>query len=639
VHPSFGRLARSLSSVLLCAAAFLAAGCHNHNQDSGFGLAWVTITDSPGDFAAYQVNIDSVTLTGKANGVITAVGAVETVDFTKLKDISELWSSASIPNDTYTSASITIDYTSANIAVIRNGVPVKASVIDPSGAAVTTQTVTVNFDASHPLVIVPTYASTSAQRLALSFDVAASNVINLTPTVPTVTVKPFMTAATSAPDTKPVRVRGPLINSSVNVDTYTVYVRPFFDEINSLGSLTMFTSPTTLYQLNGKTYVGQPGITALSQTSAGTTVTAAYTTFEPTPDVAQNTSAGKFNAYYVVAGSTLEDFYTQGLEGDVVARKGNLITLRGATLQLNDGTSAYYEGNSQVIVGSSTIVTAEENTTLTGLDYNSISVGQHIIARGIYELPASGIVTLDATGSSSTNTGSVRLQSTQLFGTLVSAGAGNLVLDLDTLGIWPANSFVYEYDGAGATTPSAYQVSTGSLALPAGTMAGSPLWINGFVAPFGTAPPDFLAASISAETAVPAHVQVDWPNGAVAPFVTAGSAGLVIDLANTRLTSALIRVGAESIDMKSLPGSPTIVPHALPAETPPVPAVFLPLYSIGSLTSTGATTITSYNTFATFLTDLSRVITGSAPALHLVANGVYNRASNTFTASSIDVVN
>ena len=45
-----------------------------------------------------------------------------------------------------------------------------------------------------------------------------------------------MTVANAAPDTKPVRMRGPLINSSVGVGTYTVYVRPFFDEVNSLGS-------------------------------------------------------------------------------------------------------------------------------------------------------------------------------------------------------------------------------------------------------------------------------------------------------------------------------------------------------------------------------------------------------------------
>jgi len=35
----------------------------------------------------------------------------------------------------------------------------------------------------------------------------------------------------------------------------------------------------------------------------------------------------------VVAGATLEDYYTSGLEGDVIARSGNTLTVRGATLE------------------------------------------------------------------------------------------------------------------------------------------------------------------------------------------------------------------------------------------------------------------------------------------------------------------
>ncbi len=127
-----------------------------------------------------------------------------------------------MPNDTYTSATIVLDYTNANIAVMVNGVPVKAKVVDTTGKAVTTQTINVTFDKAHPMVIAATYASTSALRLAVDFDLAASNVVNMATSPPTVTIKPFMKAATSASDTKPVRVRGPLINSSVNVGTYTV---------------------------------------------------------------------------------------------------------------------------------------------------------------------------------------------------------------------------------------------------------------------------------------------------------------------------------------------------------------------------------------------------------------------------------
>src|ERR1700722_3709381 len=179
VHPSFGRYARLSLSALLCAAAVIAAGCHNNNLTSGYGIAWVTLSDTPGDFTSYTVNVDSLSLTGTVVGSVTGVAAIETVDFTKLNNISELWSAASVPNDTYTSASIVLDYTNANISVMVNGVPTKAKVVDPAGAAVTTQTVNVTFDPAHQPVIQPTYASSSAIRLAIDLDIAASSVVNM----------------------------------------------------------------------------------------------------------------------------------------------------------------------------------------------------------------------------------------------------------------------------------------------------------------------------------------------------------------------------------------------------------------------------------------------------------------------------
>jgi len=95
VHPSFPRFARKFSSALLCAAGVIAAGCHHNNLDSGYGVAWITLSDTtPDDYTTYTVNVDSVTLTGALYGVITAIATPETVDFTKLDNIDELYSAA-----------------------------------------------------------------------------------------------------------------------------------------------------------------------------------------------------------------------------------------------------------------------------------------------------------------------------------------------------------------------------------------------------------------------------------------------------------------------------------------------------------------------------------------------------------------
>jgi len=490
-----------------------------------------------------------------------------------------------------------------------------------------------------------------------------------------VVVKPYLTAAIAPPDNKLVRVRGPLINSSVNLGTYTVYVRPFFDEVNSLGSLSIFTDANTIYSTNGVITSGTPGLTQLSQSSAGTTVTAAFTTYTPTPT--PSTTAAKYMAKYVVAGSTLEDVYTQGIEGDVIARSGNTLTLRGATVQLNDGVSVYNDADAIVTVGPSTIVTADDTTALTGLTYQSVAVGQHIIARGICEISSAcvgnlaptGLLTFDATGVNGDNTGSVRLISTSLWGSLVSSAAGNLLLNVQTINNWPITDFVFTGNGATAAsdpTGANFLVNTGAIALP-DTTVGDPLFIDGLVAPFGSAPPDFNATAVNSELSVQqagavapsptcgqavldcrsASMRVYWTSpGTITPFAGLGSAGMTVDLAGA--SSGVIRIGSESIDMTTLPASPTLIATVAPTAVTAtatasgsvpqtLPPMFLPSFSFGVPTAVAPAGISVFSDFATFASGLSTAL-ATTPALQLEARGTYDRASNTFYANSADVV-
>lgn len=672
VPSKLGRAARLTFGALACAAAFFAAGCHSNNQTSGYGVAWVTLTDSPGDFTTYTVTVDSITLTRNDGAVVGAIATPEVVDFTKLDNVSELWGTATIATGTYTSASIVLDYTSAVVAVLgADGLPHIATVVDSTGAALTTVTVNVNFDPANLPNIVPTYATTAAIRLALDFNLSASTQsINLGTTPATVTVKPYWTAAIAPPDNKMVRVRGPLINSSVDLATYTVYVRPFFDEVDNLGSLSLFADANTIYSVNGVASAGAAGISQLSQSSTGTTVTASYTTYEPTPTPAA--TAAIFHVKYMIGGSTLEDIYTQGMEGDVIARTGNTLTLRGSTTQFNDGTSTYNAADTVVLVGPGTTVTAD-GTVATGLNYNSVAVGQHIIARGVQTSTCPSTTatpcTIDATGSSATNTGSVRLIQTAVWGPLVSAATGNIVLDLSTINNWPVGDFNFAGNGAAPPTAAAFSINSGALAIP-DTTVGDPLWITGLVAPFGSAPPDFNATAVNSELSVqtvgtsasaptplscgqatqvctPASMRVYWTGGTTAPFSSLTAAGATVDLSNAKLLLAVIRIGPESIDMKSLAASPQIIPTVpLPftSETAPggpgpvlVPPVVLPEYSYGDPLTTAPGGISQFSVFGTFVTGLTKALPTTA-ALQLEARGTYNRATNTFTAISVNVV-
>jgi hypothetical protein len=660
---------------LLCGVAIFAAGCHRNTVYSNYGDAWVTLTDSPGDFTSYIVNVDSITLTRSDGVIVTALATVETVDFTKLNDIAEFWGTATIPTGTYKSASIVLDYTRAFISLMVNGQPVQATVVDSTGAAVTTKTINVNLDvtdaAADQLTLVPTYATTAAQRLAIDLNLAASTAsINLASSPPTVVVRPYLTAAIAPADNKPIRIRGPLINSNVDVGTYTVYVRPFYDEVDNLGLLSIFTNANTIFTTNGTATQGAAGLTQLSQSSAGSTVTAAYTTYQPT--ATPTATAGVFTALDVIAGSTLEDVYTQGLEGDVVARSGNTLTLQGSTLFLNDGVSSYNVADAQVLVGPSTLVTADD-TPLAGLNYNSVAVGQHIIARGIYNLSGTTII-LDSTGASSTNTGSVRLISTNLWGSLVTSSAGNLLLNLQTINNWPVSDYTFAGNGTSAATDplaASFSINTGSLTVPDMTV-GDPLWSDGRFAPFASAPPDFTASTVNDELSVqtagatatsptplscgqgnfdciPASMRVNWTSpGTSTPFSALSASGMSIDLSNASFSSGVIRIGPESIDITTLPASPQIIPTATPTpvttntNTPgsiPVtlPPVFLPEYSYGDPTALAPAGVNVFNVFSTFASGLPAAL-AATPAQQFEARGTYNRASNTFNAISVDLV-
>jgi hypothetical protein len=643
VHSLFRLHAHKALGGLLLAAAFL-SGCHNNNQNSGIGIGWTSLTaDTDPQFSSYQVMIDSVILEGKVDGPVTVIATPELVDLTKLDNISELWAGASIPVDTYTAAVITLDYTSAQIAVMVNGVPQFVKVQDTTGAAVTQISVEVLLDPSNQLTLIDTLAATDAHRLAFSFDLTASSQLDFTTTPATLTIRPFVSFSTRAADSKLVRVRGPLINSSLNQGTYTVSTRPFLDEVDNLGVLTVFNSPSTVFSIAGATVVGTPGLTTLSTSSAGSTMTAAYTVFEPTTVPQAGVIAGKFNAQYVVAGGTLEDFFTDGLEGDVIARSGNTLTLRGATLaQTSFQTVTYLLTDTTVLLGPGTLVTADGVPGLT-LNPAAVSVGQHVVVRGLYSVDSAGVVHFDASGTSSTDTGSVRLvsQLTEVSGPVVSTGSGTATLSLAAINGWPTS--IYNFAGTASASgqnsnPAAFVVNTNGLTLPNGP-AGSPvaagdfLAVNGFSGPFGSTPPDFRASVINAEPSAPATIAVTWSTGDNAPFATAAATGLSLNLTNAGLISASILVGGETIDMTTLPASPQIVP-ATPANDPTsgLP-VFAPLFCIGN----NLINIQCFNTLTPFENQASTFFT-TAPAVRFLAHGFYNRGTNTFTASRINVV-
>jgi hypothetical protein len=172
------------------------------------GTAVVTLTSTPSTdtFLAYRVNLVSVQLqTGKGKTTASALPSSTTVDLARLTNLADVVGAVGIAQGNFSQVAVTLDYSSAQI-IYDDGTPngMVLTPVGPSGQAVHQVTMTLYLDPSSQLSIV----RKGSGHLSLEFNLAASNVVDLTQK--TVTVTPLMAASAVAIDSKVVRVRGVL---------------------------------------------------------------------------------------------------------------------------------------------------------------------------------------------------------------------------------------------------------------------------------------------------------------------------------------------------------------------------------------------------------------------------------------------
>lgn len=624
------RLAWTLCALVLGGVALL-AGCSTNNNIP-YGTAVVTMSDVSGDFASYIVNIDSITLTRNDGVIVEPLATAVTVDLAKLHDLTELVATPAVPAGTYTTLTLALDYSTASIMVDVNGVPTAASAVDASGNALTVYPLTVTFDPANQLVI-NTGVST---RLALDFNLAASSSIDLSTSPPKVTVRPFMTATVASADQTAMRARGIFVVAQQPASgDYIVNMRPFNDTLSALGALTVGTTSSTYFNINGTIYTGSAGLAAM-QTLLVSTPIAAYGTLGSFATITPG-----FNATAVYAGTSLESPLADYLTGTVSAVNGNSLTLHGVTCVSRLGWTPGYGvpgffANVPVTVSAGTMV-SEDGVAASGLSTQSISVGQLITVSGqattVPYCALSGVtLSLDATGQATgAPMGQVRLQPTPLWGTLNSAASGSMSLDVLSLGNFAPGAFTFAGTGTTAANnavPTSYAVDTPGIdesATPAGTL----LEAVGVVTPFGSAPPDFTASAVTPGTSTPQTLVVEWANGAASPFSSASSAGLVVDLSNANLSSTVryIATGPTRTDLTTLPASPTIAFASGTTLT----------LALGPQLISSVSTIQVFNGASSFATALSSALNGTNLVYRLACVGQYDAASNTFTATQLAV--
>ncbi len=477
------------------------------------GTAIIGLTDAPGDFLSYQVDVTSIRLTAANGAVVETLSESTTVDFAQYVEVTELVTAATIPAGTYTSATLVLDYSNAQVWVEdTDGAAVSATVLDAAGAALTRAEVTVQFNDRDRFVI----AAGAPAHITLDFDLEASHKVNLfTPPV-TVSFDGMLTADTLLEDPKTRRARGLLRTVDVAASSFTLGVRPFFHPRGDFGPLTLGIEATTEFEIDQTSYTGDAGLTALDALDPGAPVVA-LALFDR--------DSGRIIASEVLAGSSVPWGAADIATGSVIARNGDLLTLRGVTL-VDDAMQVTFNDTLDIRLASTTAI-RQQGGNLISLSAADISVGQALTAIG----------ELDADGVLNTDDGLVRVLYSTLSG--VATSVAPVTVDVTRLnGRRPA---LFDFSGTGvdASTDAdadAYELHTGALSLD-GLQIGEPLRARGLIAAFGTAPADFLTQSLGDLSAVPGRLRLVWSApGVTDALIVANDGALTLALDADTLT-------------------------------------------------------------------------------------------------------
>ena len=591
----------------LGAALAAALGGCSTNTNISNGTPVVTVhADAAGDFSSYVIGVTLYSLTRSDGYLAYPAGytAEEFADLTRRVDLTELLNAVGIPSGTYKSVSIGLDYSQSSVYI--KGQKTVATVGNTSKANPGIVYVTVKLDPAHPLVV----GHNQSTPFALEFDLAASNSISGN----TVTVRPFVAATAAPAGSEPVRARGLFVVADPGGNNFVENLRPFEDNVYStVGALTVNTTASTYFNINGKVYTGAAGLSAAAGLAPNTPMTA----YGALGDMSTITPA--FTATEVYAGTAVSNGAFQHVRGIVSAVSGNTLTVIGATYlyyYCNSNLCFNYFPTGAVKVGPSTVVT-EDGTAPAGLSARSISVGSQIDAVGVGPAAPSNGFSFDAT------TGAVRLQSTPIWGTLNSATAGSASLNLLSMGTSGFAPSSFNFAGTGTSsatdaTAASYAIYTGA-ADESATPAGTLLRADGLPSAFGSAPPDFNATAVTLGAAEPADLVVEWVGSSptsIAPFTSYDSTSLTLNLNYTNVAEVL--TGPQST---TLAGMPTINISAATR------------FAIGNATKG----VSMFSTPSAFAGELTSTLNGSTQVYRVVAIGSFDSATNTFNASRLDV--
>ena len=603
---SFGQGLRSTGMVALVLCMTL-SGCGGGSSGSGStasaqsnGSVTLSMTDAPGDFLSYTVDVTSLDLV-KANGThVSVLPQTTRVDFTQYTDLSELLTVATVPSGTYTRITMNLDYSNADVEVQdSNGQPEKASVVDSNGQTVSTLPVTLTLPDNNPLVVVPGTPAT----MALDFDLSASNEVLSYNNPAKVEVEPFMMAQLSLDTSRSHRARGLLNGVNIANQTFQFHLRPFAIRQGAWGELTASTSNSTHYEINGQVYDGSAGLSALATLETQT---------PDSPVIVKGTVGGaqQIDATEVLAGSSVPWDNKDVVQGTVIKRVGNDLTVRGHYINRTNGVAVY---NSDITV------TLSSNTHVTRLMENpgtlssaAVSVGQEVTAMGTLSQPSPGQYAMDTTDD-------LRLNVTQLKGIVNSVNGNSINTQLAFVEGRRIN--IFDFSGTGSSSANdalanSYRIDASGLTL-SGIGTNDIVKVRGYPVDFGQADgtTDFNALSVidMNQNSLSSTLKLHWIGGTNSALSSVSGSSMVVTLSgsNDQLWLAGIPVNISGLTQLTLQ-----------------PAGTTGRYAIKFLGQPG---ITVYNSFSGFTAAISSAIGNGGKLLRLIGHGRYDSSNQSLT--------
>lgn len=586
----FGALGLFLTSL------FALSGCGGGSGDTPAGSTGevvIGLTDAEGDFLTYAVDVKQLTLT-KANGaVVNVLPQATRVDFAQYTELTELFTAATVPAGQYTKATLTLDYSTADIQVEAGGSAKKAEVKDSNGNPIGITEVQVTLENASPLVVAPGIPA----HLTLDFDLESSHSVNTAATPAQVTLNPILIADVKLEDPKPHRMRGLLAGVDQNAARIDLNIRPFYTPDNgAFGQLGAYVDDQTVYEIDGQGYTGSAGLAALAKETPNSWVVV---------HGAINTVTKRFEASEVYGGSSVPGSQYDMVTGVVIARNGDSLTVNAGSIVKPDGTLIFKEN---ITVDVSAISKVTRQLSKDPFTKNDISVGQRLMLLGAWNPNTNS---LDSPVLA-------RMLISQISGTVVQPISGNtLTLALHYLNGRPAGQYKFTDTGASAAS---YEVDITGL-MPNGVTAGDAVRVRGFVTPFGTPSPNFTAQTVIDLANLPATLESVWLPASASAVNIASTSRLDLNLNG----SVLHKVWRGGIETDALDNTPS-------------PAILANSQDKGLFAINDGGTVYVYHSFSGFAGSLQTRLDSGEKVRRIVARGDYDTANRKLTARLVSVI-